>query len=369
MGYSSVDGSKPPRSTGKIAHRRIPNGWDGDRDFKILSLDGGGMRGIFQAAFLGELEKRFLGGDSIGRYFDLITGASTGGIIALGLGKGLSAQELTEFYREEGRKIFPPRTFLLRKLRSYSRIFKYVYKPEKLRVSLVDLLGDTKLGESDIMLCIPSSEGEHRDVVVFKTAHHSDFKMDWRESMYHIGMATSAAPTYFKVLEDDGYKLLDGGLWANNTILIGTIEVLTSFDVPRSCVKVLSVGNSIGDKTMSKWQKWTGGILAYRKIVETMMEFQSEGAIGQAGLLIGAESISRITPESYSGGIKPIELDDWNRSTEELPKIAISAAEDKGEEIASIFLNSAPKPYIRFYPSENHNINGQYFAERSNHET
>ncbi len=78
----------PLRSAGTIQHTRVKQPWPTDRLFRILSIDGGGIKGIFPAAYLAEIEQRFLNGESIGNYFDLVAGTSTGGIIALALGKG-----------------------------------------------------------------------------------------------------------------------------------------------------------------------------------------------------------------------------------------------------------------------------------------
>src|SRR5271156_185257 len=72
--------------------------------YRILSLDGGGIRGVFPAAFLARLEEHLE--NPIGRYFDLIAGTSTGGIIAIGLGLGLPACDILKLYMEEGPAIF-----------------------------------------------------------------------------------------------------------------------------------------------------------------------------------------------------------------------------------------------------------------------
>src|SRR5262245_39980002 len=56
-----------PRSQGAIPQRRIPQGWPKDRRFRILSLDGGGIKGLFPATVLAELEQRYLGGKSVAR--------------------------------------------------------------------------------------------------------------------------------------------------------------------------------------------------------------------------------------------------------------------------------------------------------------
>ena len=77
-----------PRSAGSIPGRRVPQDWPRDRDFRILSIDGGGIRGIFPAAVLADFEATLGPGASIADHFDLAAGTSTGGIIALGLGAG-----------------------------------------------------------------------------------------------------------------------------------------------------------------------------------------------------------------------------------------------------------------------------------------
>jgi uncharacterized protein len=98
--------------------------------FQILSLDGGGFRGMFSAAVLARLEEDL--GTRIADHFDLIAGTSTGGIIALGLGLGLSPQEITAFYTEHGPRIFRDRT----RTRSLRRLLRAKYGREPLKEAL-----------------------------------------------------------------------------------------------------------------------------------------------------------------------------------------------------------------------------------------
>src|SRR5206468_8707595 len=96
--------------------------WPKDRPFRILSLDGGGIRGIFTAALLAELEQRHLAGQSIATCFDLIAGTSTGGILALGLSAGITAGGLLDLYVARGREVFPsPAGRALGHLRAWAR--------------------------------------------------------------------------------------------------------------------------------------------------------------------------------------------------------------------------------------------------------
>jgi patatin-like phospholipase/acyl hydrolase len=73
--------------------------------FQILSLDGGGIKGPFSSAVLAAIEEDL--GVNVVDHFDLITGTSTGGIIALGLGLGLRPREIVEFHLSKGPQIFP----------------------------------------------------------------------------------------------------------------------------------------------------------------------------------------------------------------------------------------------------------------------
>ena len=74
---------KPPRSAFSSITRRQPQPWDAEKPFRILSIDGGGIKGIFPAAFLAQIELHLLNGRSVADNFDLIAGTSTGGILAL----------------------------------------------------------------------------------------------------------------------------------------------------------------------------------------------------------------------------------------------------------------------------------------------
>lgn len=337
--------SSARRSSGILQRRRVPLEWPEDRDFRILSIDGGGIRGIFPAAFLAGLEEQYLGGSSVSSYFDLITGTSTGGIIGIGLGAGLRSSELRDLYLERGREIFPPTGAVARRTMRLSRFFRRRYDREPLVRVLSEYLGDRTLGESHSRLCIPTCEGRHSDLYVFKTPHHPDFRLDGIERMVKVAVATSAAPTYFRPLDDGGYTFLDGGVWANNPIMIGLTEALSSFSVPRERIHILSIGCGNTPYTVGRWQKRLGGMLAWRDIISAAMRFQSLSAMGQAGLLIGRDRVTRIDlPETD----QPIELDDWWGARTALPTAAADALDRCGAHVASTFLKD---PVNSYHPS------------------
>ncbi len=134
---------------------------------RILTIDGGGIKGVFPASFLATVEESLE--ESVANYFDLIVGTSTGGILALGLGIGLSAREMLAFYAECGPTIFKG-----------SRVGRWLrwlgtskYSSTPLENALRRCFSDKRLGDSTKRLVIPSLNLENGEVYVYKTAHHS----------------------------------------------------------------------------------------------------------------------------------------------------------------------------------------------------
>lgn len=344
---SNINPESPEkRSSGTLEHRRLRLPWPKDREFRILSIDGGGIRGIFPATFLAGLEERYLGGDSIAGYFDMIAGTSTGGIIALGLAAGRTAAELRDLYVERGREIFPPipdnpTGWIERAIRSLGCLLRYRYDREALMRILCDTFGSRKFGEAQTRLCIPSFDGRHGEVYIFKTPHHPDFKNDASELMTKVAAATSAAPTFFRPLEDRGYVFVDGGVWANNPIMVALVDALSCFSVRRERIQILSLGCGDDQYQVGKL-KVLGGLLAWHDIMRAAMRLQSLNALGQAGLLIGRDKITRVDAPMPK---KKIRLDDWRGAVSVLPDAAESALGKYGESVASSFLTGPAAPY------------------------
>ena len=334
----------PRRSDGTIQKRRVALPWPKDRPFRILSIDGGGICGILPASVLAELESRFLGGAPISDYFDMIAGTSTGGIIALALGKGMTAAQARDLYVERGDRIFPPTDWFGRTLRWLRQKQRYVYEREPLEEELLRVLGDTALGESKVRLCIPSFEGHHGEPWIYKTPHYPDYKRDQFERMKVVALATAAAPTFFAALPNNGYTMVDGGLWANNPVMNALVDVLACFDVDRSQIRILSLGcGETAFKVDSA--KARGGQWQWKGVIQAAMLAQSLNALGQAFLLVGKDQVIRLdAPESAN----PIELDDFKRASAELPAMARSLVEASGHKIAEMFFST---PVERFIPA------------------
>jgi patatin-like phospholipase/acyl hydrolase len=125
---------------------------------RILSIDGGGLKGALPAAFLAEIEEAT--GERIVDHFDLIAGTSTGGIIAIGLGLGIPARTILDFYVNEGPAVFRqdrPHLWVVEKLyRAARRVRRAKYAPDRLKRALSGILGDSRIGDSATRLLIPA---------------------------------------------------------------------------------------------------------------------------------------------------------------------------------------------------------------------
>lgn len=214
----------------------------GGRLFRILALDGGGLRGAFTAAVLAKwdamLEKG--GGKDFVKHFDLIAGTSTGAIIAIGLGLGLTPKEMLAFYRTQGPKIFPKD----RKLRHW---LKSKHDSQTLRATLQTVFGDRTLSkDSCCRLVIPTVRAIHGEAEVIVTAHNPD-RTGFQDILaVDAALASSAAPTYFdEAAVTDAItvqRYLDGGIWANNPVLPSIAEAVRHLRIPLDRIDVLSVG-------------------------------------------------------------------------------------------------------------------------------
>jgi patatin-like phospholipase/acyl hydrolase len=338
----------PRRSEGTIQTRRVPQPWPSDKPFRILCIDGGGICGILPAAVLAELESRFLAGTSIANHFDMIAGTSTGGIIALGLASGLTAAQIRDVYLERGNFIFPPTGKLGRLLRLVRRGHRTVYEREPLENELLRMFGEKTFGDACTRLCIPAFEGRHGEPWIFKTPHHPDYKRDRSERMVKIAMSTAAAPTFFEALPNNGYLMVDGGIWANNPVMNALVDALACYDVTRNQIDILSLG--CGETTFKVGDKRArGGLLHWWNVISAAMRAQSLNALGQAYLLIGKDRVMRI---DASESPRAIALDDFVRARDELPAMARSLVEGAGREINRVFLATPAAEYVPC-PSQN----------------
>ena len=222
------------------------------RRFRILALDGGGLRGAFTAAVLTKWAEMLGpdGGHNLIKHFDLVAGTSTGAILAIGLGMGLKPMEILDFYRLEGPAIFPPGG-------SVRHWLKSKHDAKTLRETLTKILGSRVLSkDSCCRLVIPTVRAKHGVAEAIVTAHGPD-RMGFADYLaVDAALASSAAPTYFDeavvhaAVSEQSY--LDGGIWANNPVLPAIAEAVAYLQVPLERIDVLSVGTLESESDFSK---------------------------------------------------------------------------------------------------------------------
>ena len=216
--------------------------------FRVLSLDGGGMRGLYAATYLDRLgvsfaNRRGIAALDIGAAFELIVGTSTGGIIACALAAGIPLSDIVSLYVTNGPKIFSrdlPSCVMGAISDTWRRPDALATGTEVLRNALTEKLGTMTLGEiytkRGIGLAIPTVEMSQHRAWVFKTPHLKDTTnhRDDNYTLVDVCLATTAAPIYRSMAAVDhpesssiGFNVfVDGAVWANNPVLTGLIDAL-----------------------------------------------------------------------------------------------------------------------------------------------
>lgn len=211
---------------------------------KILSIDGGGIRGIIPAVVLAYIEKQT--GRPISSLFDYIAGTSTGGLITAMLtvpdktGKPkYSAAETQKLYREFGGTVFKQNP--LRKIKTLNGLTGPRYSAIPLERLLGQYLEDAKLSSALTNIIIPAYDTKGSTPWFFKSAFAKKMpKTTDNPLMRQVARATSAAPTFFTPVSFDGQCFIDGGVFANNPALCAYAEAQRNS--PREKVLVLSLG-------------------------------------------------------------------------------------------------------------------------------
>lgn len=279
--------------------------------FRILALDGGGLKGAFTASALATWEK--LTNLRVVDHFDLIAGTSTGGILAVGLGLGLSGQEMLRFYKERGPIIFP----VTRLRGKTSHTLRHLYAPKYSQALLLRELEsafykDGKkicLKDSHCRLVVPAYHAVAGASYLFRTPHHPDLTANANAEAAHVALATSAAPTYFtaariaNMVSESSY--FDGGVWANSPAMAAIIESVCFLRIPLERIDVLSVGTTEEPFTVRKQSRaGLAGWIWKKKILDLLMNVQQESSLKLAEHLVGNPRFLRVnvttTPGSYS---------------------------------------------------------------------
>lgn len=316
-----------------------------DRRFRILSLDGGGVKGAYTASVLHTLEK--LSGKCISDHFDLITGTSTGGIIAIAIGLGIPLEKIVALYVESGPIIFrKPKPGLRGTIASMFRSLRRAkHSQVVLRQCIEEVLGDRLFGESKNRLVVPAFNAVTGDIQLFKTAHCLKYRMDYLRPASEIALATSAAPTYFDAFKDrDGRVYVDGGVWANSPAMVGIVEATAALGWPANQIDVLSIGTTATPFDVNHKRRkgglWQWGV----GVVDLLMEAQMKGMLGLAFATVG-QNLLRIDEVTRPGRFS---LDGAHEVTD-LKAMGENSARRCLDEIFTKFLSTPAPPFEPHY--------------------
>lgn len=263
----------------------------------ILSIDGGGIRGIVPATFLVEFEKQT--GQPICELFDIIAGTSTGGILAAALtvpgspGKPrYSAQEVLDAYFEHGGEIFSKS--LLRTAVTLGGLIRPIYSPRALERMLVQYLGDARLHTTLTEILVTAYDMASSTPWFFKTSfakYHRSLTDD--PLLTQVVRATSAAPTYFPPLTMGEHCMIDGGVFAANPALCAYAQARNMYPMEKEFLVVsLGTGWQANNRPCTEVSKW--GILGWVVPISTVMLNSSSATVDyQMRALVGRANYAR----------------------------------------------------------------------------
>lgn len=258
--------------------------------FKILAIDGGGIRGVLPLQVIKYIES--LTKKEIHHSFDLIAGTSTGGILSSALTlqdtasvegnkRKYSLEELELIYKKRGREIFPiPNNKFKENVIACKRWFKPQFSPDNLNKVLTDYLGKHRITNCLKPIFI-SSYDIHRNRPVLFTFREASLFPEKNSTLVEICRATSAAPTYFPTFSftygAEKLTCIDGGIYMNNPSLGSLIEVLGNSDYKHyrindsplqlSDISILSLGTGYSNSLIDSNKAMNWGRLRWIKPV------------------------------------------------------------------------------------------------------
>lgn len=251
------------------------------RKFKILSIDGGGLRGIIPLQVIKQIES--ITGEPIHKSFDLIAGTSTGGLLACALTlndsealegdtRKFTLDQIEQIYKTRGREIFPKR------INGLIKWFRPQFKVNNFNKVLIEYFGDNRITSCLRPLFI-TAYNIHRNQPIYFTTREASIFIDKNSKLIEVCRATSAAPTYFEShkfqYDTENIVCIDGGVVMNNPAIGALIEVLGNSDYKHykidnnnlrlKDITILSLGTGRVNKMMNSSDSKSWGRLKWIK--------------------------------------------------------------------------------------------------------
>lgn len=283
--------------------------------YRILSLDGGGLRGLITVRLLQQLNQTPVTKGWLDKV-DLIAGTSTGGILALGIASGKSLEEMANLYLLEGPKIFDDSFW--DNLRDLGKSVGADYSNKALKKTLINTFGNQTLGDLPKKVTIPTFDLDNES--------QDNKKRTWKPKIFHnfagsdsdakfllsdVALYTSSAPTYFP--SADGY--IDGGVFANNPSMVAMVQAISerNKNAERASVDEIAL-LSVGTGVSLSYIKGPTLDWGYAQWVKPLINILMDGVAGisdyQAAQLLG-DSYHRL--QVVFDSKETIELDDVSK--------------------------------------------------------
>lgn len=276
-----------------------PDAGAAPRPLRVLSLSGGGYRGLFSATVLVELCGLAGVQSGLDDRIEVFAGTSIGALMACALAVGVAPQRVLDAIDANGPAIFEPRP--LNKIRQLMR--GGVHHSDRLSTAIQQTLGphaSRPIAEVQAALVVPAVNWSTGEAEVFMSApfgaaHASPV------CLHDVCMASSAAPTFFKPHLVGGTPMLDGGLVANNPDMLALHEVMRRWPHAGDRVEMLSIGTAGAGALRLPQEADQGGLAWARKLALFMIDVQEATAATQARRLLGDRYL-RLNPGSADGG-------------------------------------------------------------------
>jgi predicted acylesterase/phospholipase RssA len=317
--------------------------------FQVLSLSGGGYRGLFSAMIVEEYERR--AGKPLRECFDLIAGTSIGGILACGIAAGIPAAAIREAFERRGKGIFErriglPGGFSVKIPRL--GVLGAKYSRAGLEAAVDDTLGAAvgmRIGDVERPLVVTAVSATNGSHVLFDSRANDSMK---GVTLREVALSTSAAPTYFPEFNIGGNSLIDGGVIANAPDAVAMMKSMSVFGQRPEEIRMLSIGTAGGvtgevfrDGRSAGALKW----MVARNLFGLTVGAQQELSLGLVRDLLG-ERFLRVDVSPDSARAKAIALDKADHTaTETLRELAKQAIGDvdrqRGADLSSFLRHSA----------------------------
>ncbi|QQM28270.1 patatin-like phospholipase family protein [Elizabethkingia sp. M8] len=286
------------------------------RKFRILSIDGGGLRGIIPLQFIKEIED--ITGQPIHKTFDLIAGTSTGGLLTSALTlqdnnsieadtRRYTLEEIEKIYLNKGKLIFPPKKWFSRKKSKLTKLFNPEFNAKNFNDILINYFANERISNCLRPIFI-TSYNVHRNIPIFFTSRDALTSLDKNVKLIEVCRATSAAPTYFPTYEfnynTENLMCIDGGVIMNNPSLGALVEVLGNKDykfykledkilsLEDICVLSLGTGYCSNLMNVNKMKNW-GTLSWIRPIIDISLEGASKIAHKQISTIFKASGAEK----------------------------------------------------------------------------